>query len=372
MEIRVKRSSVDSAIIHREQQESVAKWLRSIARTRSDSGRLIFELPTGYRCGTPRREQRAIGDAPMTVSIGPSGGYLVAEQFSSVFEAAEQAFAPVMQVADVITTEKGGPLKIGLADDRANIGEVVAPNQVRDEAPFVCGQLVLQSFGISSKDIAIPMELALDANPGFLPFVYEILATRIYRTLGRLFTIGSGSGEPRGIATDTPVGVTAASAVAITDNELRALVVSVDAAYRTEFYNCGWMMNDTTRATLAGLKDGQGRVLFPELDGYWPRLLGYPVWINPSMADIAAGERPVIFGAMRRFKIRLVGEIVLRANTEMRAEYDQIVVDAFVRADSGIAAASATDQPIKCIQMAAARAGGTEGRNSYGSTDQQH
>ena len=354
MEIRVKRSSVDSAIIHREQQESVAKWLRSIARTRSDSGRLIFELPTGYRCGTPRREQRAIGDAPMTVSIGPSGGYLVAEQFSSVFEAAEQAFAPVMQVADVITTEKGGNLRIGLADDRANIGEVVAPNQVRDEAPFVCGQLVLQSFGISSKDIAIPMELALDANPGFLPFVYEILATRIYRTLGRLFTIGSGSGEPRGIATDTPVGVTAASQTGITQDELLDLMHSVDPFYRRPIHNPGFMGNDNTRLKLSQLKDGQGRYLFPELNGPMPMLLGFPFHVAPDMPDIAAGERPVIFGAMRRFKIRLVGEITLRANTEMRAEYDQIVVDAFVRADSGIAAASATDQPIKCIQMAAA------------------
>ncbi|GMU22155.1 MAG: hypothetical protein AMXMBFR13_22430 [Phycisphaerae bacterium] len=343
-ETRIQRSSCN---VRREQEATVRKWFRG--RPNAD---LVIETPLGFRAGRSRREVRAIGDNPMTVTAGPSGGYLVGEEFAATIEQAQQAYAPMLEVCDVVTTEKGGDMPWAQLDDLTNTGEVVVPNVARDEAPPVAGALVLGAFAVHSKGVVIPWELSEDANPAFLPALYELLAVRIARTVGNSLTTGAGTTAPKGIVTCAAVGVTAASDTVFTPDELQNLVASVDPAYRTQFYGAAFMMNDASRLAIAYMKDGMGRYLFPEAQGPEPTLFGYPLHINPSMVDAGAGTRPVIFGAMRKFKIRTVGEIRVRADAERYAEKDQHYFAAVLRCDSGIAKASATDLPIKCIEMA--------------------
>lgn len=345
-ETRIERS-VSTPGVRREHEATIRKWFRS-----EPNADLVIETPLGFRAGCSRRESRAIGDNPMTLTTG-AGGYLIGEEFGATLEQAQQAYAPVLEVCDVVTTQKGGDMPWGMLDDRDNLGEIVVPNVTRDEAPPVCGQLVLKAHAVHSKGIVVPNELAEDANPLFLPMLYELLSVRIARTIGKFLTSGGGSGEPRGIVTDAAVGVTAASDTVFTPDELQQLVAAIDPAYRTAFMGAAFMMNDTTRLAIAYMKDGHGRYLFREAQGPEPTLFGYPLHVNPSMADAASGARPVIFGAMRKFKIRTVGEVRVRADAERYAEKDQQYFAAVLRCDSGIAKASATDLPIKALVMAA-------------------
>ena len=65
-------------------------------------------------------------------------------------------------------------------------------------------------------------------------------------------TTGSGLSDVEGIVTNSAAGVTAASATAVTADEIIDLVHSVDPVYRVG--NAAFMMNDSTLATVHKLK----------------------------------------------------------------------------------------------------------------------
>ncbi len=73
-------------------------------------------------------------------------------------------------------------------------------------------------------------------------------------------TTGYGSSDVEGIVTNSAAGVTAASATAVTADEIIDLVHSVDLACRVR--NAAFMMNDNTLASVRKLKDGDGNYLW--------------------------------------------------------------------------------------------------------------
>ena len=73
-------------------------------------------------------------------------------------------------------------------------------------------------------------------------------------------TTGSGSSDVEGIVTNSAASVTAASATAVTADEIIDLIHSVDSAYCVG--NVTFMMNDSTLAAVRKLKDGDGNYLW--------------------------------------------------------------------------------------------------------------
>ena len=116
------------------------------------------------------------------------------------------------------------------------------------------------------------------------------------------FTTGTGSGQPQGVVTGAGVGVTAASATAITADELIALYHSLNYLYRQ---GAVWMMHDSTAQAIRKLKDSNGQYLWqPGLrDGEPDILLGRPVITNNNMAEIATGNKTVLFGNFNYYAI---------------------------------------------------------------------
>lgn len=93
------------------------------------------------------------------------------------------------------------------------------------------------------------------------------------------------------------LGVTTASATAITAEELIKLKNTVKKGFRK---NAKWIMSNDTLTAIEVLKDGNNRFLFREdmngeFDGY---LLGYPVEVSDNMDDIAGGKVVIYFGDM--------------------------------------------------------------------------
>jgi HK97 family phage major capsid protein len=104
-------------------------------------------------------------------------------------------------------------------------------------------------------------------------------------------TTGSGSSDVEGIVTNSAAGVTAASATAVTADEIIDLVHSVDPEYR-QSPNAAIMMNDSTLTAIRKLKDGNGNYLWQMGDfqiGTPQNILGYPVVVNQDMDSIATG-----------------------------------------------------------------------------------
>ena len=79
-------------------------------------------------------------------------------------------------------------------------------------------------------------------------------------------------------------------------------------------------------------------------------LFGYPVTINQDMPAMTTGLKPILFGALKKFKIRKVKGITLVRLNERYGELHQVAFLAFTRWDSKVLDAG-TD-PIKSITLA--------------------
>jgi HK97 family phage major capsid protein len=135
--------------------------------------------------------------------------------------------------------------------------------------------------------------------------------------------------------------------------DLITLRTSVDAAYRTG-PKVGWGMNDNTLAFLDSLSDEVGHPIFPQVYNQDGRrmLMGYPVFLMPSMPNIGANNTPVVFGNFDYFVVRVSRDaLVLRILQERYAEVGKVAYFSKIRANGALLAAHAN--PIKYLQNSA-------------------
>ena len=116
---------------------------------------------------------------------------------------------------------------------------------------------------------------------------------------------GDGAGKPLGILADNggaQVGVNAASATAITADELMDLFYSLNAPYRR---SAVWTMNDATIKGIRKLKDNNGQYLWqPSLIANTPdTLLGRPIKTSAYMPTMATAAKAVAFGDFKYYWI---------------------------------------------------------------------
>ena len=90
-------------------------------------------------------------------------------------------------------------------------------------------------------------------------------------------------------------GVTAASATAVTADELMDLYYSLKSPYRKKSM---WVLNDSTIKAIRKLKDNNGQYLWqPSLTAGAPdMILGRPIKTSAYMPAIAAGAKTIAFG----------------------------------------------------------------------------
>jgi len=178
-----------------------------------------------------------------------------------------------------------------------------------------------------------------DQGVDVLGFLAEQTGVALGVRLNTDFTVGTGSGQPRGLMIDTTLGVTGAASVAgaFSADNLIDLVYSVNQAYRAQ-PGCGFQMRDASIASTRKLKDSSGRYLFePSLQAGQPdTLLGFPLTSNPDVAAVAALARSVSFGLTPKYFVRQVGEVRLDRSDEFAFNADLITFRASVRADGAL------------------------------------
>lgn len=269
------------------------------------------------------------------------GGVLVGETLLNRLEQALLDYSGVMQVAEIIRTTTGEALIWPTVDDTANSGTRVGESQdAGTAADPTFGRLRLQAFTYTSGQLNVSRSLLADSSVVNLEeLIGEMLGTRIGRKQNVDFTTGTGGGtEPLGIVTASGLGKTAASATAFLFDELIDLEHSVDPAYRRQA-GVGYMMHDLILAIVRKLKNGNGDYLWSRgADAMAPdRINGYSYWINQAMAStIVSGTKSILFGLLRNYKVRQVNELRIQRLIERRAEYDEDVFIAYMRADGGL------------------------------------
>ena len=146
--------------------------------------------------------------------------------------------------------------------------------------------------------IKVSEELLNDSVFDLKNYISREFARRIGAKEEEAFFTGDGSGKPLGILAATggaETGITAASATAITADELIDLFYSLKAPYRR---NAVWVLNDSTIKAIRKLKDNNGQYLWqPSLTAGTPdTILGRPVRTSAYMPAIAASAKTIAFG----------------------------------------------------------------------------
>lgn len=326
------------AIITDEQREAAKKCGFNL-----NQREIGFDLRNNYR--EVQREFRAA----QTTATGSSGGFLIPEGFVSSLERALLEFGGARQVSEVMRTATGNDLPWPTSNDTSNKGEIIGENTTQNEQAIAFAQIIFKAYKYSSKMVKIPFELLQDSAIDLASLTGTILGERIGRIQNDHFTTGTGAGQPKGIVTASTLGVTAASATAIKGDELIDLIHAVDPAYRI---GSGFMMHDSIFLAISKLKDGQGQYLFQGLvDATRLMVKGYPVTINQSMqSSVATATKTILFGQLRKYKIRDAGEVRLIRLDERYAELDQVAFVAFMRSDGNLLDAGVA--PVKHLLQA--------------------
>lgn len=316
-------------------------WLRFGTHGLSAEQRGIMEARHG-----------ALGPEARALAAGtPSaGGYTVPEGFYATMVEAMLNFGGVRRAGvTVIPTESGSALPIPTDNDTSNKGARLSENTQVGTQDVTFGSATLNAYMYTSKLVLVSFQLLQDTAFDLNSYLGRKLGTRIGRITNQEFTTGTGSSQPEGIVTGATLGVTCASAVEFTWDELTDLEHSVDPDYRQ---TSKFMLSDSALKFAKKIKDGEGRPLWQPavIAGQADRLNGYEFVVNQDMAAVATGTKPILFGAMENYFVRDVSGAQILRLTERYADFLQVGFIAFSRHDGQLV--DAGTNPIKYLQLA--------------------
>lgn len=268
-------------------------------------------------------------------TTGTAGGYMIPQGFLNDMVRTMKEYGAVRRVARVITTDSGAAMPFPLVNDTGNVGAILAENSQASEQDVAWTQKTLGAYMYTSKLVRVSLQLIQDSGYDVEAELRDMLGQRISRIQNQHFTTGTGTGQPQGLVTGGTSGVTAASATAITADELITLSHAVDPAYRNSG-RARYMMSDAVVATIRKLKDDSNQYLWqPSMQAGVPdTIFGYPVEINQDMPAAAADAKPVAFGDFNAgYLIRDVRGFQLLRMDERYADYLQVGFLGFARAD---------------------------------------
>ena len=230
------------------------------------------------------------------------GGYLVPDEFERTLVEALEEENVFRTLAHVIKTSSGDR-KIPVVASKGTaswVDEEGAYQESDDEF----SQVSIGAYKLGTM-IKVSEELLADSVFDLEAYISKEFARRIGAREEESFFTGDGSGKPLGILATTggaEVGVTAASATAITADEVIDLFYSLKTPYRK---NAAWVLNDATVKQIRKLKDSTGQYLWqPSLVAGTPdTILGRPVKTSAFMPVAAAGAKTIAFGDFKYYWI---------------------------------------------------------------------
>lgn len=309
--------------LQNQERQIFTAWMRGGADNLNDEQRQYVH----------QQRQRMLQNS-MSTGTGSEGGYLAPDQFSGELLEALKAFGGMREASQVIQTNSGVAINWPTTDATSEEGEIVGENQQVSASDTSFGTLPHATYKFSSKSIAIPFELLQDSELDLEAYIRGLLQQRLGRVTNRLFTVGTGTGQPHGIVTGAAAGKIAPSGQIATAgyDDLVDLEHSVDPAYRMS--TCRWMFHDQTLRDLKKLKDADGRPIWvPGVATKEPdTLAGYAYSINQHMPKLGAGNKPILFGDFQKYIIRDVMQLQFFRMTDSKyTEKGQVGFLAFMR-----------------------------------------
>ena len=221
-----------------------------------------------------------------------------------------------------------------------------------EEAAYTESDAAFSQISLGAYKIATIMkvseELMQDSIFDMDSYVGTNFGRRIAEAEEAAFVAGNGSSKPTGATAGASAGVTAASATAITSNEILDLLYSLKRQYRR---GASFLMNDSTIKAIRQLKDSNGQYLWqPALSAGDPDTIGgRPVFASYDMPAATSGLVSVLFGDFKMgYMIADRGTTSFQRLNELYSANGQVGFRAYRRVDGKVVLSEA----IKKLTMA--------------------
>ena len=288
----------------------------------------------------------------LQIGTDSEGGYLVPDEYERTLVEALEEENIFRQMAKVIKTSSGDR-KIPVVATKGT-ASWIDEEGAYPESDDSFGQVSIGAYKLGTM-IKVSEELLNDSVFDLQSYISREFARRIGAKEEEAFFTGDGKGKPLGVLAATggaETGVTAASATAVTADELMDLYYSLKSPYRKKSV---WVLNDSTIKAIRKLKDNNGQYLWqPSLTAGAPdMILGRPIKTSAYMPAIAAGAKTIAFGDFSYYWIAdRQGRSFKRLN-ELFAATGQVGFLASQRVDGKMILAEA----VKVLVQKAASAG---------------
>lgn len=231
----------------------------------------------------------------LQIGTDSEGGYLVPDEFERTLIESLEEENVFRSIAKVITTSSGDR-KIPVVATKGTAFWVDEEGAI-PESDDAFGQVSIGAYKLATM-IKVSEELLNDNVFNLEAYIAKEFGRRIGAKEEEAFFIGDGTGKPTGIFNATggaQLGITAASATAITIDEVMDLFYSLKSPYRK---NAIFVMNDATVKAIRKLKDGSGQYIWqPSIQAGAPdTILNRPVKTSAYVPTIASGAKSIAFG----------------------------------------------------------------------------
>ena len=284
----------------------------------------------------------------LQVGTDSEGGYLVPDEFERTLIEALEEENIFRQLATIINTSSGDR-KIPVVATKGSASWVDEEGAI-PEADDAFGQVSIGAYKLATI-IKVSEELINDSAFNLEQYIAKEFGRRIGVKEEEAFFVGDGTGKPTGIFNATGgagVGVTTASASAITIDEIMDLFYALKSPYRK---NAVFITNDATVKSIRKLKDGNGQYLWqPSVTAGQPdTILNRPLKTSVYVPGIAAAAKTIAFGDFSYYWVAdRQGRSFQRLN-ELYAATGQVGFKATQRVDGKLILAEA----VKVLQMKA-------------------
>jgi HK97 family phage major capsid protein len=238
----------------------------------------------------------------LQVGTDSEGGYLVPDEYEKQLIQALQEANVLRNLCNVITTSHGDR-KIPVVASHGSAAWMDEEGAF-NESDDAFTQVTLSAYKLGTM-LKVSDELLNDSYFDLEGYIATEFARRIGAAEEEAFLTGNASSKPTGLLHTTGgagLGVTTASATAITIDEVLDLYHSLKSAYRKK---ATFLVNDATVKAIRKLKDGQGQYLWqPSVQSGTPdTIINRPVLISQYMPTIASAAKTVLFGDFKYYWI---------------------------------------------------------------------
>lgn len=181
--------------------------------------------------------------------------------------------------------------------------------------------------------VKVSQQLLDNSQVDLIAYLVRRIGDALAAKIEKEFLIGT-SGKVAGLAGGVTRTVTAASATAVTADELIDVQDAVPDIYQA---NGIWIMHPKMRTAIRKLKDGENRYLLNlDLNTKWGySLLGKPVYASDAMPEPAAGAKTIFYGDMSGLACIIRG-LRVRVLNERFADVDAVGIFGFAEIDAKV------------------------------------